>query len=81
MSAENKAVSATSTRNPIDSSIIKSVSFENGILEVEFKKTGKVGRYANVPQVIFDELLKAPSKGVYFNAHIRKGKFDFTYVS
>lgn len=76
---EPKAL-ATLVRNQTDSSVIKSIGYNNGILEVEFKKTGKKCQYLDVPQAVFEELMKATSKGVYFNAHIRKGNFKFNYI-
>jgi hypothetical protein len=40
------------------------------ILEIEFIKTG-VYQYFNVPQVIYDGLMQAPSAGQFFNANIK----------
>jgi len=60
--------------------VIKSIGYEDGILEIEFRKTGKRCQYLGVPKEIFEELLKAPSKGIYFHTHIRNGNFKFNYI-
>lgn len=40
-------------------------------LYVTFKDSGYTYRYDGVPQPVYLEFLSAPSKGVYFNAHIK----------
>jgi hypothetical protein len=59
-------------RQPVSSSNLTSVGYDGGseILEVEFKN-GNIYQYYNVPQVMFDALLQAPSVGSFFNANIR----------
>jgi hypothetical protein len=52
------------------SSAIRSVGYRHGFLEVEVA-TGDVYRYFDVPQDVFLELMRAESKGAFFNAHIR----------
>lgn len=49
------------------------------ILEVEFKHGGQY-RYANVPRIVFTNLLKAKSKGSYFARKIRGGAYKFEKV-
>jgi hypothetical protein len=65
-----------------DSSIISSIEYWPRIKElfVEFKNTGRVYAYQNVPVVIFNDFMRADSKGKYFNQHI-KMKYQFTDVT
>ena len=57
-------------RTPVDSSNVKSIGFENGVLEIEF--ANGVYRYNDVPRELADAFLSADSKGKYFAANIRK---------
>jgi hypothetical protein len=59
-------------RERISSSSLASVGYKDGILEVEFRKTGDVYQYFNVQQEIFLSLMKARSRGAYFTRHIRE---------
>lgn len=64
-------MSPRSTAIPLDSSLIQSVTYEaDATLTVRFHG-GAVYRYFTVPRSILDALLAAPSKGAYFNRHIR----------
>jgi hypothetical protein len=54
----------------IGSTLLKSVGFADGVLEVEFVKGGSVYQYQKVPKSIYESLLKADSKGKYFRANI-----------
>ena len=45
-------------------------NLENQILEIEFK-SGGIYQYYNVPQSIFDGLIKATSHGQYFHQYIK----------
>jgi hypothetical protein len=58
-------------RVPVSSSNLISVGYEpsSEILEVEFK--GGVYQYYNVPQFMHEELMQAPSIGIFFNANIK----------
>ena len=49
---------------------------QSAFLELEFL-SGAIYRYLGVPAQIYQELLRAESKGRYFNQHIRNG---FTYT-
>ena len=42
------------------------------ILDVKFRKSGKTRRYFNVGGLIYQGLMLAQSKGVYFNKFIKK---------
>lgn len=58
-------------RRRVDSSVLRSIGYdEHGTLEVEFA-SGNVYRYLLVPRRVHDELLAAPSIGSYFNSHVR----------
>ena len=59
-------------RTLIESSTLRAVGFDDAhnILEAEFA-SGLVYHYFGVPRRVYDGLLRAPSKGSYFNLHIR----------
>jgi KTSC domain len=59
-------------RQAVDSSSLASVGYspDSETLEVEFKNQ-TIYEYFNVPQIIYDQLMEAPSVGVYFSANIR----------
>jgi len=63
-------------RRPIDSSAIASLGYDPGreTLEVEFR-SGNVYRYFDVPEEVYEDFLRARSKGRYFGSFIR-GRFD-----
>jgi hypothetical protein len=64
-------------RNPVTSSNVQSVGYDGAttVLEVEFAN-GSVYQYFDVPQVMYDGLLSAPSVGSFLNANI-KGHFRY----
>lgn len=68
-------------RVDVESTNLKSVGFDpkTKILEVEFLHGG-VYRYFEVPTATHDALMKAQSKGKYFQANVRN-KFRFERVS
>jgi len=59
-------------RTPVISSNLKSVGYDinTKTLEIEFKN-GSVYQYYGVPLDIYEKLMKAPSHGKFFHAHIR----------
>ncbi len=59
-------------RSRVESTTVNSVGYDAkaGILELEFC-SGAVYQYLEVPAVAYQEFLGAPSKGKYFNLHIR----------
>ena len=63
-------------RNVVISSNIKSVGFDNGILEVEFN-SGAVYQYADVPKEIFDGIMSAESVGKFVNEKVIRQPFVF----
>lgn len=64
-------------RQPVDSSNLASVGYDtiSEILEVEFRKSGDVYRYFNVPSIEYERLVGAHSLGStigkYFAANIK----------
>jgi hypothetical protein len=62
----------------VTSSNIRSIGFEEGVLEIEFKN-GAVYQYYDVQEHIFDELMQADSQGKYLAQNI-KGYFRYSRV-
>ncbi|HEX6444037.1 MAG TPA: KTSC domain-containing protein [Streptosporangiales bacterium] len=60
----------------VESSVLASVGFDAGTLEVEFV-SGAVYRYLEVPAAEYAALRWAESHGTYFNEHI---KDNYEYV-
>jgi len=59
-------------RRPVASSMMRSAGYDetHAVLEIEFV-TGNVYRYHAVSQREWHGLMEAPSKGRYFDTHIR----------
>ncbi|MBI4902343.1 MAG: KTSC domain-containing protein [Acidobacteria bacterium] len=51
---------------------------KSAILELQFR-SGAVYRYYDVPVAVYQRLLEAPSKGVYFNQSIR-GRYFYQRI-
>ena len=64
-------------KREVESSVIGAVGHSR-VLEIEFE-SGRIYQYFDVPEDIYTEMLNAPSKGKYFNAHIR-GKFPYQEI-
>jgi hypothetical protein len=65
---------------PVDSSLIRSVTYgTDATLTVRFHR-GAVYRYFTVPRTTLDAFLAATSKGAYFNRHIRD-RFPYQQVA
>ena len=64
-------------RTRVSSSVIASIGYSarERSLEIEFV-SGRIYQYLGVDRRTHDALLAAPSKGTYFNAHI-KDKYQF----
>ena len=60
-------------RKPVQSSMFLSVGYDRRekLLEVEFV-SGRVYQYLDVPASEYRDLMRAESKGSYFNNHIRE---------
>lgn len=63
-------------RVPVDSSSIDSVGYEKNVLEVRFRNGG-LYQYFDVPEDVVALLMRAESKGAFFNSRIR-GRFPST---
>jgi hypothetical protein len=59
-------------RIPVSSSSVVSIGYdaEIQVLEIEFQGSGTY-QYQGVPQEVFDQLMSAPSKGVFVNKQIK----------
>ncbi|MDR2666727.1 MAG: KTSC domain-containing protein [Holosporales bacterium] len=64
---------------PVDSSDLACVGYENGTMHISFQNGGLYAYY-NVPMSIHRELMNAPSHGRYFHTYI-KGKYRATRIS
>jgi hypothetical protein len=65
-----------STDIPVDSTLIRTVTYAvDATLTVRFH-SGAVYRYFTVPRTVLDQFLTATSKGAYFTRHIRD---DYPY--
>lgn len=65
----------------ISSSNLDAVGYEPmpvSRLYVRFRN-GRTYLYENVPQVVYEDLISAPSAGAYFNANV-KGHYGFSVV-
>jgi len=68
-------------RVPVSSTTVASIGYEadTQTLEVEFH-SGSVYQYFNVPELHYEGLLNASSKGQYLNEHIKKGGYPYAKV-
>ena len=59
-------------RSPVSSSVIASVGYahDTEVMEIEFV-SGAVYRYRGVSPDVYEDFCDAPSKGTFFNAHIK----------
>lgn len=64
-------------RTPVTSSSVLSVGYDRSTLtlEVEFQN-GSVYQYFDVPELVFHELMAAPSVGRYVNQSV-KDSYDY----
>tara|TARA_Y100001960_G_C14115174_1_gene559461 strand:- start:212 stop:424 length:213 start_codon:yes stop_codon:yes gene_type:complete len=58
-------------RNPVTSSMIASIGFQDCTLEVEFSDRS-IYQYDNVPEYIYTNMMNAESKGTFFWDNIRR---------
>lgn len=63
-------------RVPVESSSIESVGYEKNVLEVSFRNGG-LYQYFDVPEEAVLALMRAESKGRFFNQEIR-GRYPAT---
>lgn len=59
-------------REPVVSESIASIGYDDDaeVLEIQFV-SGAVYRYSGVPQDVHEDFRQAPSKGAFFNRHIK----------
>jgi hypothetical protein len=55
----------------VESSLIRRVAYGHDATLTVHLHSGAVYRYFTVPRAVLEALLAAPSKGTYFNQHIR----------
>jgi hypothetical protein len=62
----------------VESSTLRTLTYDDGrgILQLEFR-TRAIYHYYGVPAAVYEALLGASSKGIYFNRVIR-GRFPYT---
>ncbi len=60
-------------RDAVNSSMISSIGYDRstGIVEIEFRSSGQIWQYMNVPEIIYNEVRYADSIGKSFNALIK----------
>jgi KTSC domain len=68
-------------RKPVSSSMIASVGYaaRTRTLEIEFL-SGRIYQYLDVDRNTYEALLRAPSLGTFFNAHI-KDEYSFVRLA
>ncbi|HEX8744586.1 MAG TPA: KTSC domain-containing protein [Thermoleophilaceae bacterium] len=57
-------------RVPVESDALSSVGYEDETLEIEFS-SGTVYQYYDVPEDVYEELMRATSHGEFFSDQIR----------
>lgn len=63
---------------PVTSTDISSIGYENGLLHILFN-SGGLYSYHDVPQSVYQGLMSATSQGRYFRANI-KGQYNDTLI-
>jgi len=68
-------------RQKVSSSSIATVGYDEvrSVLEIKFH-TGRVYHYRGVPSDIFEGLMKAKSKGKYYNKYVKDAGFPFKRI-
>ena len=63
----------------VDSSSIASVGYDAAgrVLEIEFRESGDVYRYFDVPEEEYAALLAADSRGTYFNQVFKERNYPY----
>jgi hypothetical protein len=67
----------------VDSSSIASIGYDAARreLEIEFRESGDVYRYFDVPEEEYAALLAADSRGTYFNQVFKERNYRYRLVS
>ena len=68
-------------RTPLESSSIASIAYDSaeGVLEVEYRRSGKLHDYFDVPPALYRGLMDAESKSAFLNKVI-KPNFEYACV-
>lgn len=68
-------------RTPLASSSIALVTYDpdDGLLEIQFRRTGHVYDYFDVPRDVYRAFMDAASKGAFVN-RVLKPNFDYARV-
>jgi hypothetical protein len=66
---ETTMVELAITRDPVRSSNIRSIGYQDKTLEIEFKNG--IYQYLDVPETTYQEMMMAQSHGRYFHANVR----------
>jgi hypothetical protein len=66
-------------RLTVESSSIASIGYDpaSKVLEIEFKESGEVYRYFDVPRAEYETFLQAPLKGGYLNQQFNEAGYRF----
>lgn len=66
-------------RAAVDSETIASVGYDPTwkMLEIEFRQSGEVYLYFEVPQSEYEAFMSAPSKGTYLNQQFKKAGYRY----
>ena len=69
-------------RTRVNSTSIASLGYEaeTRVLEIEFKDSGEVYRYFDVPLSAYEAFLQAPSKGTYLNRVFKREEYRYERV-
>ena len=69
-------------RTPVDSSSIESIGYDPlaKVLEIEFKPSGDVYRYFDVPLSEYEAFMEAPSKGAYLNQQFKLAGYFYERI-
>jgi hypothetical protein len=69
-------------RRRVDSTTVRSLGYdaERHVLEIEFKDSGEIYRYFDVPKWEYKAFLAAPSKGTYLNQEFKKRGYRYEQV-
>jgi hypothetical protein len=54
----------------VNSSAIRAIGYDGNTLTVEFHN-GRTYDHPGVPYSVYEELMQAPSKGIFYNRYIR----------
>jgi hypothetical protein len=69
-------------RDPVDSSVIATMGYDPlaKLLDIEFKESGDLYRYFDVPASEYQAFMEAPSKGIYFNTEFKKRGYLYDVI-